>query len=93
MLMTEYQILAKTPSAMKPLAPKSLTARILMGCTMVLLVAGNADAKTTWEYRVVTVNTSPRQLEDQLNTNGAEGWELVEITPKGVAIFKRLKGR
>jgi hypothetical protein len=42
---------------------------------------------------VVTVNTTPRVLEATLNENGAQGWELVEITTKGVAIFKRPKGK
>jgi hypothetical protein len=26
-----------------------------------------------------------------LNPQGAEGWELVSVSPKGVAIFKRAK--
>lgn len=65
-----------------------------MGCSMVFLFATGLEAKpVVWEYRVVTVNTTPRVLEATLNANGAEGWELVEITTKGVAIFKRPKGK
>jgi hypothetical protein len=68
--------------------------RILMGCSMVLLFSTGLEAKpTVWEYRVITVSTTPRVLETTLNENGAQGWELVEITTKGVAIFKRPKGK
>lgn len=71
---------------------KNTGVRILMGCSMVLLFATGLEAKPiVWEYRVITVNITPRVLEATLNANGAEGWELVEITPKGVAIFKRPK--
>jgi hypothetical protein len=61
---------------------------------MVLLFSTGLEAKpTVWEYRVITVSTTPRVLETTLNENGAQGWELVEITTKGVAIFKRPKGK
>ena len=66
--------------------------RVLMGCSMVLLFATGLEAKQiVWEYRVISVNTSVRALEATLNENGAQGWELVEINAKGVAIFKRQK--
>lgn len=71
---------------------KNLGVRVLMGCSMVLLFATGLEAKQiVWEYRVISVNTSPRALETTLNENGAQGWELVEINTKGVAIFKRQK--
>jgi hypothetical protein len=58
------------------------------------LFASGLEAKQiVWEYRVIAVNTSQRALEATLNANGAEGWELVEINTKGMAIFKRQKGR
>ena len=60
---------------------------------MLLLFATSVEARTVWEYRVISVNTTPRILEATLNENGAQGWELVEINAKGVAIFKRLKGK
>lgn len=73
-------------------AGKSAGVRVLMGCSMVLLFATGLEAKQiVWEYRVITVNTSQRALEATLNENGAQGWELVEVNSKGVAIFKRQK--
>jgi hypothetical protein len=75
-------------------AGKSAGIRILMGCSMVLLFSTGLEAKQiVWEYRVITVNTSPRALEATLNENGAQGWELVEINTKGIAIFKRPKDK
>lgn len=75
-------------------AGKNTVVRALMGCSMVFLFSTGLEAKQiVWEYRVVTVNTTPRVLEATLNENGAQGWELVEITAKGVAVFKRPKGK
>jgi hypothetical protein len=75
-------------------AGKSAGIRILMGCSMVLLFSPALEAKPiVWEYRVITVNTNPRALEATLNENGLQGWELVEINSKGIAIFKRPKGK
>ena len=71
---------------------KNLGVRVLMGCSMVFLFATGLEAKPiVWEYRVISVNTSPRALETTLNENGAQGWELIEINTKGIAIFKRQK--
>lgn len=87
----------KTATRFSPIhlsAGKNAVVRTLMGCSMVFLFSTGLEAKQiVWEYRVVTVNTTPRVLEATLNENGAQGWELVEITTKGVAIFKRPKGK
>ncbi len=65
--------------------------RILAGCAIVLFCGSALQAKTPqWEYRVVNAATNNRTLETLLNTNGAQGWELVQVD-RGVAIFKRLK--
>lgn len=83
---------SKKPSSINLASSKNTGVRILMSCSMVMLFATGLEAKPiVWEYRVVTVNTSQRVLEATLNANGAEGWELVEINAKGVAIFKRQK--
>lgn len=78
---------------MNLVARKNFGVRILMGCSMVLLFAttGVEARQIVWEYRVISVNTNTRVLEATLNANGAEGWELVEINAKGIAIFKRPK--
>lgn len=91
--MMTHQKPAKNPSSINLTSSKSTGVRILMGCSMVLLFATGLEAKPiVWEYRVITVNTTPRVLEATLNENGAQGWELVEINTKGIAIFKRPKG-
>lgn len=75
-------------------AGKNSVVRTLMGCSMVFLFSTGLEAKPiVWEYRVITINTTPRVLEATLNENGAQGWELVEINSKGIAIFKRPKGK
>ncbi|MGL4398381.1 MAG: DUF4177 domain-containing protein [Luteolibacter sp.] len=75
-------------------AGKNAIVRTLMGCSMIFLFSAELEAKQiVWEYRVITVNTTPRVLEATLNENGAQGWELVEINSKGVAVFKRPKGK
>ena len=91
----EMMIYHKTPKNLPSInlaAGKSAGVRVLMGCSMVLLFATGLEARQiVWEYRVITVNTTPRVLETTLNENGAQGWELVEISSKGVAVFKRPK--
>jgi hypothetical protein len=73
---------------------KNAVVRTLMGCSMFFLFSTGLEAKPIiWEYRVVTINTTPRIMEATLNENGAQGWELVEISSKGVAVFKRPKGK
>jgi hypothetical protein len=92
-MMNHQKPLGKS-SSLRLASGKNAGIRILMGCSMVLLFSTGLEAKPmVWEYRVVTVNTTPRILEATLNENGAQGWELVEITTKGVAIFKRPKGK
>jgi hypothetical protein len=92
--MMTHQKPSKNLSSFNLGSSKNAGVRILMGCSMVLLFATGLEAKQiVWEYRVITVNTTPRVLEATLNANGAEGWELVEISSKGIATFKRPKGR
>jgi Domain of unknown function (DUF4177) len=90
--MMNHQNPVKVSSNFKVNSRKNMGIRVLMGCSMVLLFATGLEAKQiVWEYRVISVNTSIRALEATLNENGAQGWELVEINTKGVAIFKRQK--
>lgn len=35
--------------------------------------------RTTWEYKMVIVSRASDQTQNILNTNGAEGWELVQV--------------
>lgn len=61
-----------------------------------------------WEYLVIAVKIDARAdpskdvLQNDLNSNGEEGWELVTVAPRTVdvndgfpfvAIFKRSRGR
>jgi hypothetical protein len=90
----KHQKTSPISALMNPSAGKNAVVRLLMGCSMVLLFSTDLEAKqTVWEYRVITVNTTPRILEATLNENGEQGWELVEINSKGVAVFKRPKGK
>ncbi|MDD5198564.1 MAG: DUF4177 domain-containing protein [Terrimicrobiaceae bacterium] len=67
-------------------------ASLFAGCVFTLLFACGANAGSVkWEYRVLNAGLHNRQLESLLNSNGAEGWELVQINAKGVAILKRRK--
>ena len=51
---------------------------------------GVTEARTPkWEYLVVNAGLQNRNLEQMLNARGADGWELVALTRKDVAIFKR----
>ena len=44
-----------------------------------------------WEYSKVDLNDLPRRVEDidLLNDAGAEGWEVIMITPNRIANLKR----
>ena len=67
---------------------KSLRNLMLIG--VCLASVGVAEARAPkWEYLVVTGALKIRHLEQMMNARGAEGWELVAFTSRGVAIFKR----
>ena len=69
---------------------KSLRNLILVG--MCLATVGVAEARgPKWEYLVVNAGLNNRNLEQMLNARGADGWELVALTRKDVAIFKRAR--
>ncbi len=64
--------------------------RNLMLIVVCFASVGVAEARTPkWEYMVVSAALNNRSLEQMLNARGAEGWELVALTRKDVAIFKR----
>lgn len=67
---------------------KSLRNLILV--VVCLACVSSVEARTPkWEYLVVSAGLQNRSLEQMLNARGAEGWELVSLTRKDVAIFKR----
>ncbi len=66
--------------------------RLAMVLAAVFLLAPAPAAQAAppkWEYLVVTAALQNRPLEQMLNARGSEGWELVALTRKDVAIFKR----
>lgn len=64
--------------------------RNLMLVAVCFASVGVAEARTPkWEYLVVNAAMKNRNLEQMLNARGADGWELVALTRKDVAIFKR----
>ena len=46
-----------------------------------------------WEYLVVSAGLKNQPLQQMLNNQGAQGWELVAFTPGSVAVFKRPKSK
>jgi hypothetical protein len=79
-----------TPSTSRFAIARSRAARLVIGCALLLTFTCGAYAKAPkWEYLVVSAGLSNRPLAALLNTHGAEGWELVQINVKGIAIFKR----
>jgi len=66
------------------------TLRNVVLLAVCLASVGVAEARTpNWDYLVVNAGLNNRNLEQMLNARGAEGWELVALTRKDVAIFKR----
>jgi len=65
---------------------------LFAAATLLLVSVGGAEAQTArWEYLVVSAKLHNRVLEQMLNDRAAQGWELVQITDRGIAIFKRKK--
>lgn len=72
-------------------APKYILP-VLAACAFFLVPINRAEAQTVrWEYRVVSAKLNSRLLEQMLNNQAAQGWELVQITDRGMAIFKKKK--
>ena len=73
---------------------RSLCCAALVAATLAL-GAAPAVARDKFQYLVVDLAKAdagtPAQLEALLNRLGAEGWELVQSSATGVAIFKREK--
>jgi len=61
---------------------------MLVGVCLASVSVAEARAPK-WEYLVVNAGLKNRNLELMLNERGAEGWELVAVTRKDVAVFKR----
>ncbi len=71
--------------------PVMKSLRILMLVGVCFASVGVAEARPPkWEYLVVTAALKNRNLEQMLNAQGAQGWELVALTRRDVAIFKRV---
>lgn len=65
---------------------------VLLAGLFCLVLGPSAVAQTAaWEYRVINAKLNHRLLERLLNDTAAEGWELVQITDRGMAIFKKKK--
>lgn len=80
---------AKTPVKRPSVTLLScVVAAVLVGAPASMFAAP-AKSSTRWEYRVVSAKLHQRVLEQMLNNQSAEGWELLQITDRGFAIFKR----
>ncbi len=70
---------------------KSRMVAVALAAGFFLGMSSWAEARTPkWEYLVVSAAMKNRSLEQMLNARGTEGWELVALTRKDVAIFKRV---
>ncbi len=79
-------------STSKPLGSSRRIISLFVGLTFIFLFSCVAEARPVkWEYTVIPAGYATRQLQNLLNSYGAEGWELVQINVHGVAIFKRQK--
>ena len=45
--------------------------------------------KEKFEYVLEYMNAAGTKISDILNMRGADGWELVNVSPAGTLIFKR----
>lgn len=61
----------------------------MLVCSSASLFAAPAKSATRWEYRIVSAKLNQRVLEQMLNAQAAQGWELLQITDRGFAIFKK----
>ena len=72
--------------------PHSLSA--FLAFVLLFSFATLAEAKPPrWEYLVVSAGLKNQPLQQMLNNQGAQGWELVAFTPGSVAVFKRPKSK
>jgi hypothetical protein len=76
------------------LSLRSLCTAALFAATLALC-SPPAVARDKFQYLVVDLAKAdagtPAQLEALLNRLGADGWELVQSSATGIAIFKREK--
>jgi len=79
----------KAPSSLILRKPITLLAALLTGSILFCAPVQAGTAKL--EYTVVSAHLNNRNLEALLNSYAAQGWELVQVTNGGVAIFKRVK--
>jgi hypothetical protein len=42
----------------------------------------------SWEYQVIPIQSKDKQLVDELNAQGKDGWELIQVSGPNY-IFKR----
>lgn len=74
------------------MTPSNRLLPLLAAAALLLASLGGAQAQTSrWEYLVVSAKLNNRLLERMLNDHAIQGWELVQITDRGIAIFKRKK--
>jgi hypothetical protein len=74
---------------MKMLCSFRMPVAAAVGVVMMALSSPGEARSPKWEYLVVSAGLKNRNLELMLNERGAEGWELVALTRKDVAVFKR----
>lgn len=75
---------------MKPPFAKTFSLSLLLVGAFGFTLLPSAKAETPRvQYQVVNAKLNQRPLEQMLNAQAAQGWELVQITERGMAVFKR----
>ena len=69
---------------------RNSTFAALAAVSLLLCVPTHAEPARL-EYTVANAKLKNRNLEALLNGYAGQGWELVQITYQGIAIFKRSK--
>lgn len=85
--------LRSTQMARRPVRPAGFLRTVLLAGLFCLVLSPSAvqAQSVAWEYQVINAKLNNRLLERLLNDQAAQGWELVQITDRGMAIFKKKK--
>lgn len=58
-------------------------------CLPCLAAHVSNEPRERFEYMVESLGVESGKIVDRLNERGADGWELVNVSPAGTLIFKR----
>lgn len=68
---------------------RALFLALVLCLPVTAFAASKSDKAPQWEYQVISAKLNQRPLEQLLNAQAAQGWELVQITDRSLAIFRK----